>query len=308
MAVHALRFRIRLWHDLTLIVLVASLHIVVAFRPGNNLESPEKTLFSGAFLRSRTKTSKSSAVGAEKTLTVDEDTDKACLVLRADYVGVSDPAPVTSHAAMIDFFRDSRHTSCLISAGNTRESHAVPTTDELLQKWKRRAASLGASEPVASDIIISVAVSGINFPGVKVESISIIGSKLLLPTEATAFPSYEFILIRDERKATGLPPIVWVYNQLTGAGKEEREKDTAPMSLSRVTVCRSTDGESVTFKIKSFLEIRVNFPAVLLKILPVKKGKAEAQGGEAVTKVLKKDIDISVAKFRDMYVDTIRTV
>jgi len=46
------------------------------------------------------------------------------------------------------------------------------------------------------------------------------------------------------------------------------------------------------------LEIRVKFPAVLLKMLPVSKDKAEAQGAEAVRKVLKKDIDVSIEKFK----------
>lgn len=260
-----------------------------------------------------------SALGAERSVAVeeegatsDDENDQAAaqLVLRADYDKESEPAPSTSQASMIDFFRDPKHCACLISAGNKRESHTVHTTEELLNKWKHRAAKLGGAEPTATDDIISVAVSGISFPGVKVESTSMIGSKLLLPADESGFPSFEFTLIQDKRTATGLPPIVWIYNQLTGAGKKEREKDTTPMSLSRVFVCRSTDDDddSITFMIKSFLEIRIRFPAVLLKILPVTKEKAEAQGGEAVTKVLKKDIDVSIAKFRDIYVDTVRAI
>ena len=206
---------------------------------------------------------------------------------------------------MIDFFRDSKHSACLISAGNTRESHTVAVSDELLQKWKSRALALGAKEPEATDTIISVRTGGIRFAGVTVESTSLIGSKLLLPTAANAFPSYEFVLIQDQREATGLRPIVWVYNQLTGVGDKERDKYTTPMSLSRVTPCLTPDGESVTFQIDSFLEIRINFPAILLKILPVSKEKAEAQGAEAVTKALKKDIDVSIEKFRDIYADAL---
>lgn len=242
----------------------------------------------------------------EPSAAVAETNDEASLVLRADYVGESKPAPVTSQEAMIDFFRDPKHCACLISAGNTRESHTVPTTDELLQKWKSRAASLGGEQPEMSDYIISVRTGGIRFPGVTVVSTSLIGSKLLLPTDSTGFPGYEFTLIQDQREATGLRPIVWVYNQLTGAGNKERENDAAPTSLSRVAPCPTPDGESVTFKIDSFLEIRVKFPAVLLKIMPVSKEKAEAQGAEAVINVLKKDIDVSIDKFRDIYVETLQ--
>lgn len=293
------------YHKLIVLVVAASIHTLSGF----GFVPP--TRFSwGASLSSsiRSKVRISPApLRAKSTAAVAEiKEDEASLVLRADYVGQSKLAPVTSQEAMIDFFRDPKHCACLISAGNTRESHTVRVTDELLQRWKRRATSLGASEPETSDNIISVRTGGIRFPGVTVESTSLIGSKLILPTESTGFPSYEFVLIQDQREATGLRPIVWIYNQLTGAGNTEREKDAAPMSLSRVAPCPTEDGENVTFKIDSFLEIRIKFPVVLLKILPVSKEKAEAQGADAVIKVLKKDIDVSIEKFRDIYAETLQ--
>jgi len=282
--------------------LVACLEGAIAFSP--RIIQPSR-FASCAFLDKST--APTNSLQAESTAAADGATDEASLTLRADYVGKSKPAPVTSQEALVDFFRDPKHSACLISAGNTRESHAVAVTDELLQRWKNRASSLGAKEPEASDTIISVRTGGIRFPGVTVESTSLIGSKLLLPTKETEYPSYEFVLIQDQREATGLRPIVWVYNQLTGAGNKERENDAAPMSLSRVTPCPTSDGESVTFQIDSFLEIKVKFPAVLIKILPVSKEKAEAQGAEAVTKVLKKDIDVSIAKFRDIYAESLQS-
>jgi hypothetical protein len=97
-----------------------------------------------------------------------------------------------------------------------------------------------------------------------------------------------------------------VFNQLVGVGNKDREKDAAPMSLSRVAPYPTVDDpEKITFKIESFLEIKVKFPSVLLKILPVSKEKAEAQGADAVRKVLAKDIDVSIEKFRDIYVESL---
>lgn len=231
----------------------------------------------------------------------EDDPTKACLVFRADYAKVSEPVPISSRHTVVDFFRNTSNRNCLISGGNKRETTTVPTTSDLLQIWKDRTSSLNAVEPDASDDIIQVRVGGMQFPGVILESTSLIGTKLLLP--ANAFPSYEFTLIQDSRRATGLPPLVWVFNKLTGAGSQEREKDTAPLSLSRVSIRESSNGENITFRIVTFLEIRVKFPAVLLKILPVKKETAEAQAAEAVTKVLKKDIDAAMASFRERYVD-----
>lgn len=233
--------------------------------------------------------------------------NEATLVLRADYSTGSDPAPKTSVQAMVDFFRDPVNRNCLISGGNKRETQTVATTEELLQTWKARAYSLGAQMPEASDIIVLVRIAGMSFPGIKLTSLSVIGTKLVVPTTSDAFPTYEFVLIQDKREATGLKPLVWIYNQLVGTGKLEREKDTSPTSLSRVTV-QSHDGASVVFKIKTFLEIRVRFPTVLLKILPVKKEKAEAQGSSALIKIISKDIDNAITKFRDSYVASLSAI
>lgn len=281
--------------ELLLLLSIAHICIIDAFLPRQRVRVDPKNQFSCG-----------GALSASTASSVEEAVDQASLVLRADYVGESSPAPVTSQEAMVDFFRDPKHSSCLITAANTRESHVVPSNNELLTKWKKRASILGAAEPKESDVIISVRTGGIKFPGVTVESTSLIGSTVLLPTESNHFPSYEFVLIQDQREASGLKPIVWVFNQLVGVGNKDREKDASPMSLSRVAPYPTVDDpEKITFKIESFLEIKVKFPSVLLKILPVSKEKAEAQGADAVRKVLAKDIDVSIEKFRDIYVESL---
>jgi len=293
--------------QLVFLMLVACLQMVDAFSPRNNSLLSERNRISLAFLsRSKQRVALISRE-AVHTNTVGEDFDRASLVIRADYVAESEPAPVTSQEAMLHFFRDNVNRNCLVSAGNTREAHTTPTTDDLLQRWKERASSLGAEEPEASDTIVSVRIGGMQFPGVQLESISLIGTKLLAPPPSNDLPSYEFVLIQDKREATGLPPLVWIYNTLTGKGEKDREKDTTPRSLSRVTIQRKDHGKSVTFKIVTFLEIRVNFPVILLSILPVKKEKAEAQGSEAVSTVLRKDLDRAMRTFRDTYVASLQS-
>lgn len=232
-------------------------------------------------------------------------TEEASLVIRADYVGKSEPAPASSTEAMQEFFQDSSSRDCLISAGNTRETHPVPTTNKLLERWKVRAFALGAEEPSASDEIISVNTGGIKFPGITIQTTSLMGTKLLLPTKKTKCPSYEFILIQDEREVVGLRPIVWVYNQLVGG--KDKEKETAPMCMSRITACPSSDNKNVTFQIDTFLEIRISFPAILLKILPVSKEKVEARGVKAIQRMLKKDIDVSLTKIRELYIAALQS-
>lgn len=282
------------------VVLVVSVQLGNAFCLGDCSALKARNRPSRPFFKSRTNATPGN-LGETIRTKDEEEPDQATLVLRADYVGESTPAPSTSQQAMVAFFRDPQNRNCLISAGNTRETHTVTTTDELLRKWKIHASSLGAEVPEANDTIVRVRIGGMRFPGVTLESTSLIGTKLVIPTRSNAFPSYEFVLIQDKREAIGLRTLIWVYNQLTGKGDKEREKDTTPTSLSRVTVQESNDGKFVTFKIETILEICVNFPAILLKLLPVKKEKAEAQGSSAVSKILRKDIDLAITTFRDTY-------
>ena len=233
---------------------------------------------------------------------VQVDTSDATLVFRADYVYVSDPAPLVSPERMLDFFRDSKNRDCLLTAGDRLESHTIDTSNDLLEKWKSKASTLEAAEPDASDVIINVRTGRIHFPGLTVDTTALIGSKLILPPEATSFPNYEFILIQDKRSVSGLKPIVWAFNRLMAPSKKEG-RDTAPFSLTRVFALPSEDGKTVKFKTHTFLEVRVSFPAFLLKLIPSSKEKAEAQGSEALIKTLKKDIDVAVDKFRANWVD-----
>lgn len=288
-------------HRLVLLAVLGCLRLVYTFWPGNRSAILERRRISRTVLTAHQVRAPQSSHEAENSTTEGNDSNKACLVFRADYVKESRPAPATSQEAMIEFFRNPIHRNCLISAGNKRETSSVPTTKELLEKWKKRALSLKAAEPEVSDTIIKIRLGGMRFPGIILESTSLIGTKVLIPSESNAFPSYEFLLIQDKRQATGLKPLVWIYDQLTGAGKKEREKDTARISLSRVTVQESEHNKTITFKIETFIQIRINFPAFLLKILPVKKEKAEAQGSQGIAKVIKHDIDSAMAKFRDLY-------
>jgi hypothetical protein len=287
------------------VVLVIFIQLGNAFCLGNCSALSVRNRPSRPFHKSRTNATPGNL--AETIRTKDEEEpDQATLVLRADYVGESKAAPSTSQQAMVAFFRDPQNRNCLISAGNTRETHCT-TTDELRRKWKIRASSLGAEVPEANDTIVRVRIGRMRFPGVTLESTSLIGTKLVIPTWSNAFPSYEFVLIQDKREATGLKPLVWVYNLLVGKGDREREKDTTPTSLSRVTVQESNDGKFVTFKIETILEICVNFSAILLKLLPVKKEKAEAQGSSAVSRILRKDIDLAITTFRDTYAASMKS-
>lgn len=201
---------------------------------------------------------------------------------------------------MLEFFQEEESRNYLVSSGGQQHVEATTTTVDLMDRWKVEASKMAAEEPTSEDVILRVKTGGINFPGLKIVSTALIGSKLLKPSDASMYPEYQFTLITDERIAEGAPPIVWIYNQLTGAGKkDDASKESTAHSLSRVTVVDT--GNELKFSISSILEIDVNFPSLLLRILPISKAKAEEQGSAAVLKTLSKGIEASIMGFRDKY-------
>ena len=208
---------------LLLLIGLAYFPVVNTFWLGNRSAVLQRRRISSKYVLSAQANASQSRHEADHFTEKDKGSKKACLVLRADYVKETAPAPATSQDKMVDFFRKPLHRDCLISAGGKRETRTVATTDELLEKWKKRALSLRVSEPERCDAIIEVKVGGIRFPGISLESISLIGSKLLIPIQPNMFPSYEFVLIQDKRQATGLRPFVWVYEKLTGEENKNGE-------------------------------------------------------------------------------------
>ena len=107
-------------------------------------------------------------------------------------------------------------------------------------------------------------------------------------------------LIGEERTVKGLPPVVWIFNKLTGAGTSGGEGGSTTKSLTTVRY-EITDDSKVVFQTDSFLSVTVKFPAVLLKILPTNKEKAEERGGKAITKAIRKDLEDSMKAFEEAY-------
>ena len=84
-----------------------------------------------------------------------------------------------------------------------------------------------------------------------------------------------------------------------GRGDEEGD-NTSSSSLSITSYNRTDDGQT-TITAKSSIVIKVSFPAVLLKILPTNKEKAEETAGNAIRKTIEKDVDASMISFEKAY-------
>jgi hypothetical protein len=209
------------------------------------------------------------------------------------------PLQPSAPEKLFEFLRLDEHRNLLVTAGGTRPKEVVEPTPELLEQWKKACDVVGSSYPSGNDEILKVKTGGVSFPGLTVTSIANIGSKFLVDPES-AKPFYEFTLVGDEQIVTGLAPIVWIFNQLTGAGKKDGKEGTSTSSLSRVTYEQSDD-DKIVFKIDSSLRVDVKFPAILLKILPTSKEQTEATGGSSLVKALEKDVVKSMSALESAY-------
>lgn len=231
--------------------------------------------------------------------TENDNGDTATLTLDGDALVSTDPLPFVSDEFLASFLQDTSNRNLLASAGGERPIKEIQLTADLLKTWRNACEDLGAQIPDETDSVIKVRTSGINFPGLKLESTAVIGIKEDSSNENQV---YEFVLVGDENKVKGFPPVVWIFNKLTGSegsGKADGNNQSAS-SLTTLAYKKISESE-VCFTTTSRLVVKVKFPAFLLKILPTNKEKAEESGAKSITKVLEKDVNLAVKAFEKAY-------
>jgi hypothetical protein len=242
------------------------------------------------------------APSSDETTSIDrieakeEETSTLTLIGKLDVS--SSPVPLTSEEKFSTFVKAPENRNLLVSAGGERPAEKIELTPELLALWKKKCVELGAQCPDESDSVLEVRTSGIDFTGFHLETLAIIGIKDVRGSQNKNV--YEFVLIKDENKARGLAPVVWIYNKLTGAGEKDSEDRTSSLSLTTLSYEEVNDSK-IVFTINGRLTVKVKFPAFLLKILPTNKEKAEESGGKSINKLLEKDGSKSMVAFEKAY-------
>eukprot|EP00545_Synedropsis_sp_CCMP1620_P001483 CAMPEP_0119005374 /NCGR_PEP_ID=MMETSP1176-20130426/1673_1 /TAXON_ID=265551 /ORGANISM="Synedropsis recta cf, Strain CCMP1620" /LENGTH=303 /DNA_ID=CAMNT_0006957163 /DNA_START=192 /DNA_END=1103 /DNA_ORIENTATION=+ len=228
--------------------------------------------------------------------------DEASLKFVCDSVYTSEPFPTATPQKILEFFQQPAQRNCMVTAGNQREAEMIETTPNLLEDWRASCRACGATgEPDSSDVVLKVSTGGIKFPGLTLTSNAYVGGKLLEPPtsdSADDYPVYEFLLIKDEQSVTGFKPAVWLFNKLTGADNADGGKKEMPISLTHVTAVQQ-DGQNMIFQSSTKFTIKVSFPKLLLRLLPVSIEKAEEQGSAAISKALDKDLTNAMKVLRE---------
>lgn len=235
----------------------------------------------------------------------DGEHEKATLELRGEVSIASNPLPKTSDVKLVEFFRASASRNLLLNGGGERPCNEVEITPELLDDWRNRCVSLGACEPDEQDSVLEVVSRGIQFPGFRVKSVATVGVKYVqnnvddedsLPT-----PRHEFVLLKNDQTASGLPPAVWIYKKLTGADSNKDNSNFKSLS----TVSYEQKGDVVVFRTDAFLCIGITFPKFLLRILPSDKHIIEEKAGKSIQKTLDKDVSQSMQAYENAYLSNL---
>jgi hypothetical protein len=120
-------------------------------------------------------------------------------------------------------------------------------------------------------------------------------------------PQHVLLLLQEDFQVQGPPPLVWIFEQLTGAQNKQQQQHTHH-GMFRYWA-ESISKDRVIFRSETQAEIGFEFPSLLLKILPVPKEVIEEQGNASLKKSMERDVSAGMEKLREAYLrwlDTLR--
>lgn len=225
----------------------------------------------------------------------------------------SEPIPSEHKEAFVQYFSQLEFRKIFFSRGGQREVEEL-LDDTLRDYWEEKARQWDPPlqfPNIEQDRVI-ITDASLKFPGLTVTSRSCSGLKEQPEAKREGSPQYDLLLIAEITFATGLPPMVWIFNKLTGnrgttsvndspATSTDQLSPTPSKIKGNVALVDSDDGSSFVIRNKVDLQIIITFPRFLLRILPGSKEKTESQGSAAclksISKEMKESVDAAYADF-----------
>lgn len=212
---------------------------------------------------------------------------KETLTFSVDYTLISDPIPAERKEEFLNLFQTNEICKSLLSAGgkrNVRESTLSPVFERY---WDE----ISPGRDADSKLFFTDTDS--KFPGLTLLSTICNGCNLV--QDEAGRPKYEFVVLAEKQSVSGAPPVVWLFNKLTGDSRKNsgdfQKTVNAITSVASIVDC----GDSIALQFVVDVKIYVVFPRSLLKILPTSKEKMEEQGSASMRAAIVKDIDDAVA-------------
>lgn len=260
----------------------------------------------------------------------------ATLRFGASYTYTSSPILIQSQnsteisLSLHDFFKSKEHRDfLLIGSGNMKvmKKESSPRnicTTRLNALWEKEASFFTKSgiEESNEDVERVDLLIETSFLVFVLNASAILGVKLTKDGECEEVftdgkvhsPEFQFLLLTENFAADGPPPLVWIFDQLTGRYREKSslvDKTNDSHIIHTFLRVWASDSKSIqgdiradriVFKACCRAEVEINFPPVLLQILPVAKEIIEKEGNVALKRSMERDIVPGVNKFRDAYI------
>ncbi|KAL3801475.1 hypothetical protein HJC23_000913 [Cyclotella cryptica] len=241
------------------------------------------------------------------------------LQFKASTIYKSKDAPLPSSWQLdeLSSFFDTDNTNFHLLAKGTRNNvEEVPKQQVAmhLHRWAEEARYMGADEPSLDDTLISLTVTT-PFLVFILKVTAEIGVKLLWHSFESprvgnddgmtiSLPEYQFTLLDQTFSAHGPQPLVFIFNQLTGINRTVKGTYKQPNhALFVVKAEPSGNKKRLCFVSRMTAILNIQFPEILLNLLPVPKEKIENEGSVSLRRNMQKDVPPGVDKFRKAYVD-----
>jgi hypothetical protein len=248
-----------------------------------------------------------------------DKSDMSGLRFAASTTYKSRDVPVPSDGKDIAHFFDmNSNNHFLLLAKGTRNDVRLAedrNVSKYLARWIEEAEQLGAAKPDLDDKLIAISVKT-PFLVFVINVVATLGVKLLLHEQRSLddnsiessegrtllAPEYQFTLLEQSVSADGPPPLLFIFNQLTGINRKVKGTYVQPNhALFRVEAIPSPDRKRLSFVSHMTAELNIRFPRVLLNLLPVPKEQIEKQGSVNLERNMRRDVPPGVDLFRKAY-------
>jgi hypothetical protein len=210
-----------------------------------------------------------------------------------------------SPEVILEYFQNPEN----LSFGASMPSIKVNPTPELLDKWNNACRALGASQPNENDKILQVRTVGVSIPGLTVEWSACIGTKLIMQAD-TSLPAFEFVLIEDQSSARGIPPLVYIYDKITGSrnGEQQTSKSNRETRfISRIGMKKTKNEQLMVFSCGGTMVINFKIPAPLMIFVRQDKQKSEDRMSKIIGKTIDKQMLKSLGVWENSYAEFVAT-
>lgn len=231
----------------------------------------------------------------------------------------SEAISAPDNESVADFLQTKKHRDLLFPTAGCSDVKELgtPTEDQRVQIDSISREVFPLPDPTYQEVqcsILEIQSPAINFGGLRVNTVNTMASQLVFLCKQQQH-EYRFWLLSSRIWAVGPTPMVWLFKKLTARDSSNEQMDGSnahrkqtSFSFTRLWAERSRDDTSqIMFNIDASLEVRINIPKLMMRLLPMKIEKFERKGSAAIQQLLDKDLQQSVKRLEETYQKWIAT-